>query len=100
MPAGTTVRSMVSAVGRTGDAYAIPTKDAQLRTLPLPHIRQYVNEFLAYARDNPALLFKVTAIGTGLAGYRHEDIAPLFAQAPPNCRLPEEWRRLRRMPQP
>ena len=30
-------------------------------------------------------------IGTGLAGYRHEDMAPMFKDAPPNCILPEEW---------
>jgi hypothetical protein len=87
-------------VGRTGSAYAIPTKDGHLRTLPLARIRQYVEEFLAYARDNPALAFKVTAIGTGLAGYRHEDIAPMFARAPINCRLPDEWANLLKTPQP
>ena len=82
-------------VGRTGNAYAIPTKDGQLRTLPLDRIQQYVRQFLAYAEDNPELIFKVTAIGTGLAGYKHEDIAPMFADAPLNCRLPDEWRRFR-----
>jgi hypothetical protein len=82
--------------GRTGDAWAIPTKDAQLRTLPLERVRQYVEQFLAYANEHPELTFKVTAIGTGLAGYRHEDIAPMFAHAPPNCRLPDEWRDMRR----
>jgi hypothetical protein len=80
--------------GRTGDAYAIPTKDKKLQTLPLAKIHQYVGEFLVYAADHPELIFKVTAIGTGLAGYRHEDIAPMFARAPANCRLPEEWKAL------
>ena len=80
-------------LGRTGDAWAIPTKDAQLRTLPLDQIEAYVGRFLAYARNHPELIFKVTAIGTGLAGHKHEHIAPMFARAPTNCRLPEEWRR-------
>jgi len=53
-----------------------------------------VAEFLVYAADHPELTFKVTAIGTGLAGYQHEDIAPMFARAPANCRLPEEWQAL------
>jgi hypothetical protein len=87
-------------VGRTGDAWAIPTKDAALRTLPLDRIQQYVQQFLAYAERHPRLVFKVTAIGTGLAGYRHEDIAPMFARAPANCRLPEEWRGFPPTPQP
>jgi hypothetical protein len=78
-------------VGRSGDAYAIPTKDGKLKTLPLPRIHQYVGEFLSYAAEHPELTFKVTALGTGLAGYRHEDIAPMFVHAPANCRLPEEW---------
>lgn len=78
--------------GRTGDAYAIPTKDHRIETLSLDRIRVYVSEFLDYARDNPDLRFEVTAIGTGLAGYKHEDIAPLFTNAPVNCRLPPGWR--------
>lgn len=81
-------------VGRTGDAYAIPTKDRELITLPLERIAVYVTQFLAYAAEHPELTFEVTPIGTGLAGYRHEDIAPMFAGAPRNCRLPEQWRPL------
>jgi hypothetical protein len=80
-------------LGRTGDAWTIPTKDAKLRTLPLTQIEKYVAQFLTYADAHPELLFKVTAIGTGYAGYEHEDIAPMFARAPANCRLPEQWRR-------
>ena len=86
--------------GRTGDAWAIPTKDAQLRTLPLDRIERYVAQFLTYAEQHPELMFKVTAIGTGLAGYKHADIAPLFAHAPANCRLPDEWRHVRRALKP
>ena len=71
-----------------------------MRTLPLDRIEQYVREFLVYAEQHPELMFKVTAIGTGLAGYRHEDIAPMFARAPANCRLPDEWRHVRRAPEP
>ena len=71
--------------GCTGDAWAIPTKDGNLRTLPLDQIGRYVRQFLAYATENPELTFKVTAIGTGLAGHRHEDVAPMFDGAPANC---------------
>lgn len=77
-----------------GNAYAIPTKDEHIRTLPLGSIRRYVAIFIAYATNHPELRFKVTAIGTGLAGYKHEDIAPMFAGAPSNCQLPAEWREL------
>ena len=81
--------------GRTGMAYAIPTKDEWLRVLPLEHIARSVARFIAYARQSPNLTFKVTAIGTGLAGYRHTDIAPMFADAPSNCILPAEWIKMR-----
>jgi hypothetical protein len=78
-------------VGLTGSAYAIPTKDAKLKTLPLGEIEGHVYWFLVFAREHPEMTFKVTAIGTGLAGYRHEDIAPMFKGAPENCQLPPEW---------
>ena len=79
--------------GRQGDAYAIPTKDGKLRILPLWAIRIGVDRFLDYARANPALQFRVTAIGTGLAGYSPDEIAPLFKDAPANCHLPLVFRR-------
>lgn len=77
--------------GRQGNSYAIPTKDGRLRTLPLDEIRGCVAVFLLYAMEHPELAFKVTAIGTGLAGYKHEEIAPMFARAPSNCELLEAW---------
>ena len=78
--------------GRQGNSYAIPTKDWALAVLPLDAIKVHVDEFLIYARDHPELSFYVTAIGTGLAGYKHEQIAPMFRGAPSNCELPDEWR--------
>ena len=79
-------------VGRQGMSYAIPTKDERLRTLPLDVIAQHVRDFIAYADCHRGNVFKVTAIGTGLAGYAHEQIAPLFRGVPHNCDMPREWR--------
>lgn len=79
-------------IGRTGNAYAIPTKDLNIRTLPLFRIEQHVLDFIEYAYDHPELTFNVTRVGCGLAGYRDEDIAPLFKGAPDNCNLPDEWK--------
>ena len=81
-------------VGPQGNAYAIPTKDARLGVLPIATIARHFADFIAYARANPAVDFIVTPIGTGLAGYRHDQIAPLFADARSlrNVQLPEEWR--------
>lgn len=78
--------------GRQGNAYAIPTKDIGLATLPLASIRGFVEGFIVYARGHPELQFLVTRVGCGLAGYRDSDIAPFFAGAPSNCALPAGWR--------
>jgi len=72
-------------IGHQGNSYAIPTKDHQLKTLPVSEIKTYVNQFIRYARKNPQLQFNVTRIGCGLAGYTDSDIAPLFKNSPPNC---------------
>lgn len=80
-------------VGRTGTAYAIPTKDHWLNVLPLDTIALHVSDFLTYAREHPELHFYVTKIGCGLAGYKETDIAPLFKGAPDNCGLPNGWQR-------
>lgn len=78
-------------VGRTGHSYAIPTKDAKIRTLPLDQIQRYVSEFLVYASEHPELQFEVTRIGCGLAGYQDHQIGPMFIGAPVNCQLPSAW---------
>lgn len=81
-------------VGMTGNAYAIPTKDAKLGTLTLHEIEGHVYWFLVYAREHPELTFKLTAIGCGLAGYKPWQIAPMFKDAPENVIMPEEFRRV------
>ena len=78
--------------GHQGDSFAIPTKDRKIKTLPLATIYEYVCRFLDYAKAHPELEFQVTAIGTGLAGYSHEQIAPFFRGAPANCELPVAWK--------
>jgi len=78
--------------GRTGNAYAIPTKDKNLQTLPLPNISLAVKKFIEYAIYNPNDRFIVVKIGCGLAGYKDEDIKPFFKNAPDNCILPDGWR--------
>lgn len=78
-------------VGRQGDSYAIPTKDANLQTLPLVIVASYINDFITYAINNPDLRFEVTRVGCGLAA--DQQIAPLFRNAPANCKMPEGWRK-------
>ena len=78
--------------GMQGNSFAIPTKDENLNTLSINKIEKYVNNFMKYATLNPDLMFQVTRIGCGLAGYEDGDIAPLFTNAPDNCILPVGWR--------
>lgn len=78
-------------LGMTGNSFAIPTKDRELRTLPLEDIRRYVDRFIRFALDRPDLTFQLTPIGCGLAGYSPEQIAPMFADSPPNVILPTEF---------
>ena len=77
--------------GHTGVAYAIPTKDHQLKVRPLPDIKTSVETFLSYATAHPEWVFFVTRVGCGLAGYTDGDIAPMFKGAPSNCLLPDGW---------
>ena len=78
--------------GIQGKSYGIPTKDTNIKTLPLSVIAWHVLVFKIYARQHPNQPFFVTRIGCGLAGYEDKDIAPFFKDAPSNCRLPIGWR--------
>lgn len=76
--------------GLQGRSYAIPTMAGSLGA-----IARDVDEFIMFADSHPDLTFLVTRIGCGIAGWRDEDIAPLFARAYslPNVYLPAEfWR--------
>jgi hypothetical protein len=83
--------------GRSGNCFAIPTKDWQIKTLPLEDIKFYINRFLDYVKFHKELIFYVTPIGCGLAGYTPEQIAPLFKDfiSLKNVYLPESfWKKL------
>lgn len=77
--------------GLQGNSFAIPTKDANIRTLPLGYIRSYVEQFKEFAREHPELTFQLTPIGCGLAGYKYEEIGPMFKNSPPNVVIPVEF---------
>jgi len=77
--------------GLQGSSYALPTKDEHIETLPLEVIGEHVRRFLVFATSRRDLIFFVTRIGCGLAGYTDADIGPLFRGAPSNCELPEGW---------
>lgn len=78
--------------GPTGWAYAIPTKGYNLEVLPLVDIQNHVETFIRYAEFNFTLTFCLTPIGCGLAGYKPEQIGPMFKGAPSNVRIPDEFK--------
>lgn len=78
-------------IGLQGDSYAIPTKDRYMHVMPLEAIHGYVIAFQHFAAGHPDWTFNVVAIGCGLAGYKPEDIGPMFSGCTPNVRLPAEF---------
>ena len=60
-------------VGLQGQSYGIPTMHGGVEA-----IKPYVDEFIEFAKSHPELTFLVTRIGCGIAGFRDEEIAPLF----------------------
>ena len=67
---------MGQGVGLQGQSYAIPTMQGGVET-----IKPYVDEFIEFVKQHKELFFYVTRIGCGIAGFKDEEIAPLFARA-------------------
>lgn len=75
-------------VGLQGKSYGIPTMQGGIET-----IKPYVDEFIEFAKQRRDLFFYVTKIGCGIAGFKEEEIAPLFAEAlnEENIALPKSF---------
>ena len=82
-------------VGLQGQSYAIPTMQGGVET-----IKPYVDEFVRFAKSHTELVFLVTRIGCGIAGFKDEEIAPLFADVLniDNIILPESFDNILRSP--
>lgn len=81
--------------GMCGDTYAICTKDLRKgkRSVDLCFIEAQVLELrqLAESMLGEEVVFDVTPIGCGLAGFKHAEIAPMFLNCPTNMELPKEF---------
>ena len=79
--------------GRTGNSYALPTKDERLNTLPYEDIKLYIEEFCKYAAENHELTFELTPVGLGLAGLSPKRIKDLLVAGglPSNVYLSRSW---------
>lgn len=78
--------------GLQGQSYGIPTKDENIRSLPVQRIAESVTSFKTFAASHPEMTFQVTPIGCGLAGFKPEQIAPMFKGSPSNVVLPTEFK--------
>lgn len=79
--------------GRTGNAYALPTKGHDLKPLAATDIEKHIFEFADYARQHPELIFLFTPVGTGFAGFSIKLIIEIASRAklPPNVVLANTW---------
>lgn len=84
--------------GYIGRSYAIPTKIDPKTPRRLNDVKESIKRFVSATDiatlgdpDEDHRFFFVTAVGCGLAGFKHEEIAPLFRGAV-NCWFPETWR--------
>ena len=93
-----------SGYGHVGSSFAVPTKGHEFdylnrpfvgKTLDLKTIEEFITGFVAYARTHPELDFRVTCLGCGLAGLRHDEVAPIFnklrADQMPNVYFDTLW---------
>lgn len=95
--------------GQEGRSFAWPTKDAQIQTLPLTKIQYYADLMRTYMHHrlrDAHQRYWFTAVGTGLAGYEHRDIAPMVIglgagipdtehfKLAEHVSFPEEWQRI------
>lgn len=78
-------------VGMQGQSYGIPTMHGGV-----DEIAPYVDNFIQYAKEHNDKYFYVTRIGCGIAGFKDEEIAPMFADALgiENICLPESFVKL------
>lgn len=81
------------AEGRTGQAYAIPTKDEHGRALPMTRIRSGLWRFAAEVSSTPGVFYQMTKIGCGPARIQEAKILALIDEAglPDRVHLPGTW---------
>ncbi|MBS1897378.1 MAG: hypothetical protein JSS88_08435 [Actinobacteria bacterium] len=71
--------------GHHGSTYAIDTMSG------LDVLAAEAETFIGYAVAHPGLRFLLTPVGCGIAGYRPEQVAPLFAGVPPHVTVPRSF---------
>lgn len=78
--------------GLTGRCYAFPTLERDMNKRGIRGLEKSRDRFFATANALPDKEFLMTSVGTGIAGYSHEEMKLLFENSPVNVILPEEWK--------
>ena len=78
--------------GWSGQSYAIPTMNEHLQQMPLSQIQHYIEDFKIYTKNHPKIKYFVTSVGCGVAGYKVEEIAPMFKGISKNVIFPASFR--------
>jgi len=83
--------------GLTGQTYALPTKSTPYKSLTVDEVSKNIDTFLEVAKNNPDKIFKMTPIGTNLAGFEAQEIADLLfsKDIPSNVHVPESLFKLK-----
>ena len=73
--------------GLQGQSYGIPTMEG------IDSMKAAIERFILFAKEHRELIFLVTPIGCGIAGYKPEEVAPFFRSAIDleNVSLPESF---------
>lgn len=76
---------MGQAEGLQGQSYAINTMDSE------DEMFEQIDRFLKFAKEHSELIFLVTEVGCGIAGYSPDQVAPHFKEHPNNVILPDAF---------
>lgn len=86
--------------GWSGQSYAIPTINEHLQQMPLSQIQHYIDDFKIYTKNHPKIQYFITSLGCGIAGYKIEEIAPMFRGISRNVIFPQSFRAFVEKPLP
>ena len=78
--------------GWAGQSFAIPTMNEHLQQMPLSQIQHYIDDFKIYTKNHPKSKYFITSVGCGVAGYKVEEIAPMFKGISHNVIFPVSFR--------
>ncbi|MFW2097730.1 hypothetical protein ACG9ZL_16115 [Acinetobacter sp. ULE_I057] len=78
--------------GWAGQSFAIPTMNEHLQQMPLSQIQHYIDDFKIYTKNHPKIKYFITSVGCGVAGYKVEEIAPMFKGISRNVIFPASFR--------